>query len=70
MKTAKIKKNNSQAFIDDLKRAKSIMVCAEKSNAYFPIAKKDLVAEAEIKHINYFMSDILGSPYGFKMIVC
>lgn len=69
MKTLKIKKYNSQVFIDDLKRAKGVMVYTEKTDAYFPIAKKDLVSEAEIKHIDYFMSEILGSPGKYQMIV-
>ena len=69
MKTVKIKRNNSQAFIEDLKQAKGVMVYAEKTDSQFPVTKKDLVIEAETKHINYFKSEELGSPNDFTIIV-
>lgn len=69
MKAAKIKKNNPQSFIDDLKRAKWVMVRAEKTNAYFPITKKSLGIEAETKRIDYFKSNDLNCSDEFVMIV-
>lgn len=69
MKTAKIKKNNPQSFIDDLRRAKGVMVRAEKTDAYFFITKKSLEIEAETKRIDYFKSNDLNHSDEFVMIV-
>lgn len=68
MKTAKIIKLNSQIFLDDLKRAKGVMVYASVTDSYYYITKRDLISDAEMKHIDYFMSENLGS-LGYTMIV-
>lgn len=69
MKKIKILKNNSQSFLDDLKKAKSVMVHAEKTNDYIPITKKDLISTAETKRIEYFKSENIGIPNEFTIIV-
>lgn len=42
MSIKKIRKHNSQAFLDDLKRVREIMVYAEYTNSYYQILKKRL----------------------------
>lgn len=69
MKNAKIKKINSQAFLDDLKRSTSVMVYAEKTDSYFNTTKKDILSSAETKHIEYFMSENLNCS-GYTMVIC
>lgn len=68
MKPAKIKNINTQLFLEDLKRASEVMVHAPKTDSYFNITKKDLLASAETKHIDYFMSENVSS-HGYIMIV-
>lgn len=68
MKTAKIIKLNTQIFLDDLKRAKAVMVYASVTDSYYYITKKDIISDAERKHIDYFMSENLES-LGYTMIV-
>lgn len=68
MKIAKILKINFQSFLDDLKRSTNVMVYAEKTDSYFSITKKDLLYSAETKHIDYFMSENMGS-HGYTMVV-
>lgn len=68
MKTAKIIKLNSQTFLDDLKRAKGVMVYASVTDSYYYITKRDLISDTEMKHIDYFMSENLGA-LGYTMIV-
>lgn len=68
MKIAKILNNNSQSFLDDLKRSSNVMVYAEKTDSYFSITKKDLLYFAETKLIDYFVTENIGSQ-GYTMVV-
>lgn len=61
MKIEKIKKQNSQTFLEDLKKATSFLAYAEKTDHYYNITKKDLISSAETKRIDYFtIEDISG----------
>lgn len=68
MKIAKIKKANSEVFMEDLKKTTRVMVLAEKTSSFFTITKKDLLLTAETKKIDYFMSENLDNQ-GFTMVV-
>lgn len=57
MSIKKIKEHNSQKFIDDLKRIREVMVYANTTNTYFQILKKDLIRDAEINTIAYYITD-------------
>lgn len=59
MKKSKINKYNSQAFIDDLQRVKKVLVYAPKTGSYYNITKKELISDAETKHIDYLYQKIL-----------
>lgn len=69
MKIAKIKKYNSQTFLDDLKSVKSVMVYAAQTNSYYYITKNDLLRDAESKFINYFIGNDIDYPMSFTMVV-
>lgn len=68
MKKVKIKRFNSEVFLEDLKKTTRVMVLAEKTSSFFTISKKDLLLTAETKHIDYFMSENLDKQ-GFTMVV-
>ena len=57
MSTKKIKKYNSQKFLDDLKSVSEVMVITGKSNAYLHVTKKELRKEAEDCKIEYYITD-------------
>lgn len=57
MSIKKIRKHNSQTFLDDLKRVREIMVYAEYTNSYYQILKKDLLHDAETNTIAYYITD-------------
>ena len=57
MSIKKIKKHNSQQFLDDLKRVRDVMVITPKSNAYLHVTKKELRKEAETCKISYYITD-------------
>lgn len=59
MNIKKIKENNSQSFLDDLKRVQNIMVYAECTKSYYQILKKDLLRNAEMKTIKYCIVDYI-----------
>ena len=59
MNIKKIKENNSQSFLDDLKRVQNIMVYAECTISYYQILKKDLLRDAEMKTIKYCIVDYI-----------
>lgn len=59
MNIKKIKENNSQSFLDDLKRVQNIMVYAECTKSYYQILKKDLLRDAEMKTIKYCIVDYI-----------
>lgn len=59
MNIKKIKENNSQSFLDDLKRVREIMIYAECTKSYYQILKKDLLRDAEIKAITYYITDAI-----------
>lgn len=69
MKIAKIKKYNSQTFLDDLKRVRYVMVYAAVTDSYYYITKKDLARDAESKCINYFIGGYSTSSFSDMMIV-
>ena len=57
MNIKKIKKNNPQSFLDDLKRVREIMVYAAHTNSYYKILKRELLRDAEEKAITYYITD-------------
>lgn len=56
MSIKKIKENNTQQFVVDLKRVTECLVITEKSNAYLTVMKKQVKKEAETIKINYRLS--------------
>ena len=56
MSIKKIKQNNTQQFIDDLKRVTECLVITEKSSAFLTVMKKQVKKEAETIKINYRLS--------------
>jgi hypothetical protein len=54
MSIRKIKINNSDAFLKDIKRVSECMVIAPKSNVYLPVPKSRLLKEAENEKIRYY----------------
>lgn len=69
MKVSKIKKYNSQSFLDDLKKVKSVMVHAAQTESFYYITKKDLLRDAESKHIEYFIGKDIDYPTALTMVV-
>ncbi|MEG1006560.1 MAG: hypothetical protein RSO15_09815 [Bacteroides sp.] len=69
MNVSKIKKYNSQSFLYDLEKVKSVMVHAAQTNSYYYITKKDLLRDAESNHIEYFIGKDIGYPSELSMIV-
>ena len=57
MSIKKIKKHNSQQFLDDLKRVRDVMVIMPKSNVYLHVTKSELMREAEEMKIHYYITD-------------
>ncbi len=57
MSIKKIKKYNSQTFLDDLKRVREIMVYTKHTNSFYKILKKDLLHDAENRVIVYYITD-------------
>jgi len=57
MSIKKIRENNSQEFIDDLKRVRDVMVLPSNSNAYLHVTKQELRKEAETEKIIYYITD-------------
>lgn len=68
MKISKIIKINSQTFLDDLKKATVVKVYASKTDSYYNITKKELISDAALKHIEYFMSENIDNS-GYTMVV-
>lgn len=69
MNSKKIKENNPQSFLDDLKRVREVMVYTEFTNSYIQIAKKELLKDAEIKNITYYITDIIFAKKRNVMVV-
>lgn len=59
MSIRKIKKYNSQTFLNDLKRVREVMVYAEHSESYFRILKKEVKELAEGIEIKYYITDAI-----------
>ena len=57
MSIKKIKKLNSQQFLNDLKRIRDVMVLASTSKTFLHVQKKELLKEAETEKIHYCMTD-------------
>lgn len=56
MKIKDIKKHNPQSFLDDLRRVREVMVYAMNTNSYYRILKKDVIRNAENRHITYYIT--------------
>lgn len=69
MKISKIIKINSQTFLDDLKKATVVKVYASKTDSYYSITKKELISDAALKHIDYFMSENIDHSGCYTMVV-
>lgn len=57
MSIKKVKEHNSQQFLDDLKRVRTVMVFAPNTGTFLTITKKELLKEAENIHIKYHIND-------------
>lgn len=68
MKIAKIIKHNTQTFLDDLKKSTIVKVYASETDSYYNITKKDLISDAEMKPIKYFIFENIDS-HGYTMVV-
>lgn len=69
MKISKIIKINSQTFLDDLKKATVVKVYASKTDSYYNITKKEVISDAALKHIDYFMSENIDYSGCYTMVV-
>jgi len=57
MNIKKIKENNSEQFLSDIKSVREVMVYMPKSNCYFKLLKREVLKEAETGKIEYRMTD-------------
>ena len=53
----KIRKHNSQKFLDDLKRVREVMVITPQTNQFFRITKRELIETAEQSEVFYHIDD-------------
>lgn len=66
---AKVKKYNSQQFLQDLKRVRDVVVITPKSNAWLHVKKSELMREAEERKIHYYITDKLFKRVRDAMVV-
>lgn len=52
-----IKKYNDENFIADLKRVRDVLVYAQNSGTMFKVCKREVMKEAAIGKIDYYISD-------------
>lgn len=57
MSTKEIKKNNSNLFLEDIKRVSEVVVFASKSNAFLSVSKKSVLEEARHTRIIYYIKN-------------
>ena len=52
-----IKKYNDKNFIADLKKVRDVLVYAQSSGTMFKVSKKEVMKEAAVGKIDYYISD-------------
>jgi hypothetical protein len=56
MQIKKIRLNNQQCFIDDIKKATEIMVWVANTGTYLTVTKIDVLEQAESMRIEYYLT--------------
>ena len=57
MRIKKIKQNNKDVFLEDIKRVSEVMVYTHYTNSYFHITKKEVLEAAQEREIDYRITD-------------
>ena len=57
MSAKKIRENNSQTFVDDIKRVRDVLISPRDTSGYFKVTKKEVRKMAEDYEIKYYVTN-------------
>lgn len=69
MSVKKIKENNNNDFLLDIKRVRDVMSYSSLTKCFFKIRKMDVLHQAETNKIRYYMTDQIFKVRRIVMVI-
>lgn len=65
----KMRQNNADEFLIDLKSVREVVVWCEKTKDYFKIRKSEILRSAQTKEIRYYITDTIFKVKRISMVI-